>query len=85
MRPRQLFGVLVRLVGVWCLSSAIVEAIEVIAKLDGMPTGSNHTWQFSLIAAGGNLLAALILIGGADTVVKIAYPAPDEDEEARRF
>jgi hypothetical protein len=80
-----LFGVLVRLVGVWCLSSAIVEAIEVIAKLDGIPTGSNYTWQFTLITAAGNLFAALILVGAAETVVKIAYPTPDEDEEIRRF
>ena len=85
MRPRQLFGVLVRLVGVWCLSSAIIEAIQVIAKLDNLPMGSNYTWQFTLITGAGNLLAALILVGGADTVVKIAYPAPDEDEEVRRF
>jgi hypothetical protein len=62
-----------------------VEAIEMIAKLDGMSTGSNYTWQYTLITAAGNVLAALILVGAADTVVKIAYPAPDEDDEARRF
>ena len=85
MRPRELFGVLVRLVGVWCFSSAIVEAIEVIAKLDGIPTGSNYTWQFTLITAAGNLLAALLLVGGAASIVKIGYPEPDDDEEVRRF
>ena len=85
MKPRQLFGVLVRLVGVWCLSSTIVEAIEVIAKLDGVPTGSNYTWQFTLVTGAGNLLAAFFLVLAADKIVKIAYLEPDEDDEIQRF
>ena len=85
MRPRHLFGVLIRIGGVWELAYAVIDTVNLLFKLDGVPLGSAYTWQFTLMQAAGNLLVGFVLFFGAEYIVALAYPAPDEVDEARRF
>ncbi len=85
MRPRHLFGVLIRIGGVWWLGYAVIDAINLLFKLDGVPTGSNYTWQFTVAALSGNLLVGFVLFFGAEYIIALAYPANDEVDEVRRF
>jgi hypothetical protein len=85
MRPRHLFGVLIRLGGIWWLAYAVIDIVSLLFKLDGVPTGSNYTWQFSLMGVFANLLVGFVLFFGAEYVVALAYPKPDEVDEVRRF
>ena len=56
-----------------------------LGPLDGVPLGSSYTWQFTLMTVFGNLLVGFVLFFGAEYIVALAYPAPDEVDEARRF
>ena len=85
MRPRHLFGVLIRVGGVWWLGYAVMAAINLLFKLDSVPTGSNYTWQFNLMEVFGNLLVGFVLFFGAEYIVALAYPTNDEVDEVRRF
>jgi hypothetical protein len=85
MRPRHLFGVLIPIGGVWWLGYAVMATINLLFKLDSVPTGSNYTWQFTLMEVFGNLLVGFVLFFGAEYIVALAYPKPDEADEVRRF
>jgi len=85
MRPRHLFGVLIRIGGVWELAYAVMEAFEIVAKLTGLKSGSTYTWQFSVIFMFAYLLVGFVLFFGVEYIVALAYPGPDEVDEARRF
>ena len=85
MRPRHLFGVLIRIGGIWAFSYAVISALEAVAKMLNIPIGSNYTWQFNVVVAFGYLLIGFVLLFGADIIVALVYQAPDEVDEARRF
>jgi hypothetical protein len=85
MRPRHLFGVLIRVGGVWLLGYAVMDTVSLLFKLDGVATGSNYTWQFTLAGVFGNLLVGFVLFFGAEYIVALAYPTNDEVDEVRRF
>jgi hypothetical protein len=83
MRPKQFFGVVLRAMGVWCLGGAVIEAMSMVFKLDGVPTGSQYTWQYSLMYCAGNALVGLVMLLGADGIVRFAYRENHEDEVER--
>jgi len=84
MKPKQLFGVILRAMGVWWLGDALVEAGSVIFKLNGVPTGSQQTWQFTFMFCAANALVGMIMFFGADDIVRLAY-RDNHDDEADRF
>jgi hypothetical protein len=84
MKPKQFFGVVLRAMGVWWLGNAAVELFHLAFKLDGVPTGSQLTWQYNLMFFAANLLVGLIMFLGADGIVRFAY-RENHDDEVERF
>jgi hypothetical protein len=84
MKPKQFFGVILRAMGVWCICGTVIGAFEVAFKLDGVQTGSQYTWQYSLLYCAANALIGLVMFLGADGIVKFAY-RENTDDEVERF
>ena len=84
MKPKQFFGAILRAMGVWCLGGAVFDGFNVAMKLDGVPTGSQYTWQYSLMYGAANALVGLIMLLGADGIVRFAYRG-NHDDEVERF
>jgi hypothetical protein len=84
MKPKQFFGVLLRAMGVWCLGGVVFDAFSLVFKLDGVPIGSQYTWQYSLMYGAANALVGLIMFLGADAIVRFAY-RESHDDEVERF
>jgi hypothetical protein len=84
MKSRQFFGVVLRAMGVWWLGDAVVGVFNVAMKLDGVPSGSQLTWQNSFMFAAAQTLVGLIMLLGADGIVRFAYRG-NHDDEVERF
>ena len=86
MKPRDLFGLAVRLVALWFLSKAAVGAAEATSALFGNATGSTQgaSAEFSVGHGVGicvaNLLIALWFLFGAWPFARWAYPPPKPTE-----
>ena len=59
------------------------DAFTVIFKFHGVPTGSQYTWQYSLMYGAANALVGLVLTLGADGIARFLYRENVEDEVER--
>ncbi len=75
MTERQLFGVVVRAFGLWCIVLG-VSAIHGIIQIFGVRTVSNFDWQPAGAFSAMYFIAGFALLRKADAVVAFAYPAP---------
>jgi hypothetical protein len=81
MEARDLFGVALRVLGVWFLFLAGYDAALLTAKLQGlMPTSTTPIGEYKFIIAY-YLLAAFVVLVLADHIVNMAYGLRDENNE----
>lgn len=78
MQPRQLFGVIVRVGGLVFLIFSMMDIIHVIAHLAGLSIPSKFSAAESLWAACFYFALGIVLIRGAEWIVRFAY-GPQED------
>jgi len=84
MKPKQFFGAILRAMGVWWLGDAVLDLLHIAFKLDGVPMGTQLTWQYSLMYFAANALSGIVMFLGADTIVRFAY-RENHDDEVERF
>ncbi len=84
MKPKHFFGVVLRAMGVWWLGDAASSAFHLAFKLDGVPLGTQATWQYSLMYCASSALVGLVMFLGADDIVRLAYRG-NHDDEVERF
>lgn len=84
MKPKHLLGVILRAAGVWWIGAAVIDAFAVVFKLNGVPSGGQITWQYSLMYAAANALVGLVMALGADGIVRFLYRG-NHDDELERF
>lgn len=82
MGARDLFGVALRILGVWFLSQAGYNLVLLTGKLQGFwPTSTTEPGLYKVFIAF-YLVAAFILLVLADQIVKMVYgPAGDNKEK----
>ena len=76
MQSRDLFGVALRVLGIWFLSDAGYRGVYLILKLQGNYSNDIATTTDKLLI-GFYFLMALILLAGANGIVRLCY-GPDK-------
>ena len=86
MKPRALFGALVRVLGVYFLVNIVFDVAYLACNLAGVPLGSTYPWQRNVLAIATDSLIGLTLFLGAEDIMRFAYrEIPDVEEEVDRF
>ena len=75
MRPRDLFGVGLRVLGIWFLSDAGYRSVFLLMKLQARYSNDVPATADKLLI-GFYLLLALVLLAGANSIIKLCY-GPD--------
>jgi len=75
MQARDLFGVALRVLGVWFLIQAGSYAVFTVLKLAGGLTTSSVPISEDKIFCGLYLLLALVLLAGTEKIVNLLYGA----------
>jgi hypothetical protein len=73
MRPRDLFGVVVRTIGLGFVAAALLDAVGAGMRLMGLPGHSNYAMDailFSLVSYAG---LGVLFLASADFIVRIVY------------
>ena len=82
MNARDALGVALRAMGVWLLVQSVFSVVETLFRLDGVPLGTGYTWQLDLLYCLGNGICGLVLLRGADAIVRFAYRETPPDDRA---
>ena len=77
MQPRDLFGVALRVLGIWFLSDAAYRCVYLILKVQESFTNQVPATADKLLI-GLYFLMALILLAGASGIVRLCY-GPDRN------
>jgi hypothetical protein len=77
MQPRDLFGVALRVLGIWFLSEAGYRGVYLLLKLLDRFSNNVPTTADKLLV-GFYLLLALVLLTGANGIVRLCY-GPDSN------
>jgi hypothetical protein len=75
MKPRDWFGVLTRGLGLWTFLGGIRSSLAVIAQQSGWLAESANDPKYLSLYAATELGVGLIMLLGADVIVRIAYAA----------
>jgi hypothetical protein len=82
MKPKQAFGLAVRVIGLMVILVAVLYFVSAFVVLIDPTCRPNLSPSWQYFAAGvGNFLIGLYLLRGASHVVNFAYP--DEDSESK--
>jgi hypothetical protein len=73
MQGRELFGVALRLLGVWFLVQAGVYTVFLFLRTSDVLTGLRSQATQDKLFIGYYILVAIILIGLADHIVRLVY------------
>jgi hypothetical protein len=76
MQPRDLFGVALRMLGIWFLSDAGYRGVYLILKIQAKLSSEVPATADKLLI-GFYVLMALILLAGANGIVRLCY-GPDK-------
>ena len=78
MNPRDLFGVGLRLLGIWFLSDAVYRGVYLFLKIQNLYNSTTISGTADKFLIGVNFLAAMILLKGANQIVRLCY-GPDKN------
>jgi predicted transporter len=73
MQGREIFGALVRILGIWFLIQASVEIITLVLRLSHVLVDTPSQMSIEKIFAGLYLLLAFLLLAAADKIVNLLY------------
>jgi hypothetical protein len=73
MQGREIFGALLRVLGIWFLVQACVNVIYIGLRLTHIMDALNNQITGEKIFAGFNLLLAVILLAKADKIAALFY------------
>ena len=73
MQPRQLFGVIVRVGGLVLLIFAMADMVHAVAHLAHLSIRSKYSAAGDLTAACFYFVVGILLIRGAEWIVRFAY------------
>jgi hypothetical protein len=76
MQARDLFGVVVRTLGVFSFIYALYDLFYLVTDLFGVEHKEHHGFMAVLVTATFFLLLGAALIGGAEPIVRLAYRKP---------
>jgi hypothetical protein len=78
MQGRELFGVALRVFGVWFLIQAGVDTVFLLLRTNDVLNGLRSQVTQDKLFIGYYILLAIILIGLADPVVRLVYGPSDK-------
>jgi hypothetical protein len=73
MQARDLFGVVVRTVGIAMIIYGLYDIFFLVIMAMGMEYESHHSTELVAWAAGFFLLLGVAIIGAAERIVRLAY------------
>jgi hypothetical protein len=73
MQGREIFGALLRVLGIWFLIQACVESITLVLRLSHVLADTPSQMIIEKIFAGFYLLLAFVLLAATDKIVKLIY------------
>ena len=73
MQGREIFGALLRVLGIWFLIQACVESITLVLRLSHVLADTPSQMTIEKIFAGFYLLLAFLLLAATDKIVKLIY------------
>jgi hypothetical protein len=73
MQGREIFGALLRILGVWFLIQACVEIVTLVLRLSHVLAEALSQMIIEKIFAGFYLLLAFLLLAATDKIVRLFY------------
>ena len=73
MNVRDAFGLAVRIGGAWQILRGLDDIYYLVAKIFNLPTGSTLSIQVDFDACLFNCLLGLLILFGANWIVRLAY------------
>jgi len=83
MTPRDWFGVVTRGLGLWTFLGGIRSSLAVIAQQSGWLAESVNDPKYLRLYAATELGVGLMMLLGADVIVRVAYSAISKRSDAR--
>jgi len=75
LKPSEVFGALLRILGIYFLCGATFDILILILKYMGVPTGSPYPLSADWIGGAWRLVVGLIILISATYIVKFFYKA----------